>query len=229
MQKKMNKPHQHGHRQRLKEKFLKAEGLGLADYELLELVLFYAIPRIDVKPLAKDLLAHFGSFERIFSASTEELKKFPRIGENAATLFKLIHLISCKFGEEQILKKPIFSSWQQVVDYYRTVLAHEKQEQFRLLFLDGKNKLIKDELQSKGTINEAPIYPREVIRRCLEVGAAGIVMVHNHPSGDPQPSQSDIDITMKINKAAKAVGIVLHDHIIIGLERHESFKSLGLL
>ena len=218
-----------GHRQRLKDKFAQAGGLGLADYELLELVLFYAVPRVDVKPIAKEMLAHFGSFEKILSAPAEQLKNFPRIGDSAATLLKLMHVISCKMREEQIIEKPIFSSWQQVVDYYRTVLAHEREEQFRLLFLDSKNKLIKDELQSKGTINEAPIYTREVIKRCLEVGAAGIVMVHNHPSGDPQPSQSDIDMTLKINKAAKAVGIVLHDHIIIGLERHESFKSLGLL
>ena len=222
-------PHHVGHRDRLRERFLKSGVDGVQDYELLEMILFAAIPRRDVKPLAKDLLKEFGSIPGILSASVEELQKVKGLSENAAVLFKTVHALAQKMLWADIEKQPVLSSWQKLLDYCHVAMAHEKREHFRVLFLNRKNQLMADEVQNTGTVDQAAVYPREVVKRALDLGATAIILVHNHPSGDATPSKADIDMTNEIIRAAATMDILVHDHLIISRNGHSSLKSLGLL
>lgn len=221
-------PHYLGHRQRLRERFL-AGPESLPDYELLELLLMQAIPQRDVKPLAKALIARFGSFAEVVSAPPEALMEVEGIKQATAAAIKVVREAAVRLAREQVLKRPVLGSWDALLDYCRASVAFEGIEQFRLLFLDRKNVLIADEAQQRGTVDHTPVYPREVVKRALELGASALIMVHNHPSGDPTPSRADIEMTKLVRDALKAVGIVLHDHLVIGRAGHASFKSLGLL
>ena len=223
------KPHFHGHRERLRQRLLERGADSLADHEILEFLLFGARPRGDTKPLAKTLLARFGNLAGVFAASQHELASVPGIGDTAIATLKIVPEAARRMALEEILKRPVLSNWSQVLNYCRMAMGRAKIEQFRLLFLDTKNRLIADEVQQRGTLNHTPVYPREVVKRALELDASAIIMVHNHPSGDPTPSRADIDITRQIQTAASAVSVTLHDHIVIGRSGHNSFKSLGLL
>jgi DNA repair protein RadC len=223
------KPHHLGHRQRLRDRFLAAPQ-SLADYELLELALFQAIPRQDTKPLAKKLLAAFdGDFTRLVNAGDAELKAVDGAGEAVVAAIRLIGEGARRLLRHRVREQPVLSSWTQLLDYLRVAQAAKQIEQFRLLFLDAKNRLIADEVHATGTIDETPVYPREVAKRALELGAAALIVVHNHPSGDPTPSKADIAITREIAAALKALNIALHDHLIMGRGKHASFRSQGLL
>jgi DNA repair protein RadC len=222
-------PHYHGHRERLRARFRDAGPDALSDYELLELVLFRAIPQRDVKPLAKELIATFGSFGEVVGAPRERLKKVKGLGEAAVTEFKIVHAAAQRLAKGQLRKRPVLSSWSAVLDYCRTAMAFSEKEEFRLLFLDKRNQLIADEVQQTGTVDHTPVYPREVIKRALELSATALVLVHNHPSGDPTPSRADIQMTEAIIDVAKPLGIAVHDHIIVGKEGHASLKGLKLI
>ncbi len=222
-------PHYHGHRQRLYERFRHHGANALPDYELLELVLFRALPRRDTKPLAKMLIDHFGGFGACLGADPERLKELPGIGEKVVTELKLVEAAAIRLLQGQLREKPLLGSWSAVIDYCRAAMAQSSKEQFRVLFLNKKNHLISDEVQQQGTVDHTPVYPREVIKRALELSATAIILVHNHPSGDPSPSQADIDMTARIVDAARNLGIIVHDHIIIGRRGETSFKSLGLM
>ncbi|MEM8772794.1 MAG: DNA repair protein RadC [Pseudomonadota bacterium] len=221
--------HTAGHRERLRERFRKAGVDGVQDYELLELVLFRAIPRRDVKPLAKELIAKFGGFSEVIAAPVERLTEVKGVSDAVATEMKIVHAASIKLAQERVLKRPVISSWNDLLSYCRAAMADEKTELFRILFLDKKNILIADEVQQRGTVDHTPVYPREVVKRALELGASAIILVHNHPSGDPTPSRADIDMTNQIIKAAGALNIRIHDHLIIGHDDHVSFKAKGLM
>ena len=219
-----------GHRERVRQRFLKAGGDTFEDYELLEMVLHMVIPLKDTKPLAKALLREFGSFSAVFSASHARLAKFPGLGPTTAANLKVIQSVAARFAREGINEdKPILASWSQLIDYCRSQMAFESVEQFRILFLDKKNRLIADEVQQVGTVDHTPVYPREVIRRSLELSATALILVHNHPSGDPSPSSADVRMTQEIADVAKPLGIVLHDHIIIGRSGHVSLRGLKLI
>lgn len=222
-------PHYHGHRERLRRRLLDRGAASLADHEILEFLLFGARPRGDTKPLAKALIARFGNLAGVLSAGPQELATVEGIGDAAIAVLKLVPEAARRLALEEVLDRPVLGSWQKVLDYCRIVVGREKIEQFRLLFLDTKNRLIADEMQQRGTLNHAPVYPREVVKRALELDAAALIMVHNHPSGDPTPSKADIEITRQIQTAAAELGITVHDHIVIGRTGHNSFKSLGLL
>jgi len=221
--------HASGHRERLRARFRKAGIDGVQDYELLELVLFRAIPRRDVKPLAKDLIAKFGGFAEVLAAPIERLVEVKGISESVAQELKIVQAAAIKLTQERILKRPVISSWNDLLSYCRASMADEKIELFRIMFLDKKNILIADEVQQRGTIDHTPVYPREVVKRALELGASAIILVHNHPSGDPTPSTADVEMTKQIINAAKVLNIRVHDHLVIGHKHHASFKSLGLL
>jgi DNA repair protein RadC len=221
--------HASGHRQRLRERFLKGGTNAVADYEILELLLFAALPRRDVKALAKTLLATFGSLPEVFAAEPARLREVSGVGDTVIAILKVVEAASHRALQQQVLDRPVISSWQALLDYCKVAMQHNKTEQFRILFLDRKNVMIADELQQQGTVDHTPVYPREVVRRALDLGASAIVMVHNHPSGDPTPSPQDIATTNQVVEAAKALGISIHDHIIIGRKAHASFKALGLL
>lgn len=222
------KPHYIGHRQRLRNRFLESKGDSLADYELLELLLFYAYPRIDTKPLAKELLKRFGSLQAVLGSPLSCLLDIKEISPSAQILLKLVHDLSLRAMKEDLKGRVVLQSWQQVLDYCHASMSFLKEEQFRLLFLDQKNQLMADEVQQKGTVNHTPVYPREVIKRALELGASALIMIHNHPSGDPTPSRSDIDMTLKVMEAGTALGIKVHDHVIIGQGKNLSFKAMGI-
>jgi DNA repair protein RadC len=222
-------PHYAGHRRRLRERFLKGGAGAVADYELLELILFQAVPRGDVKPVAKALLTRFGSFGAIAGAEPAELKKVKGIGDSAVVALKAVRAAALKMTLEEIKDRPVIGSWKKLLAYCKASMAHEKTEQFRVLFLDNQNALIADEVQQTGTVDHTPVYPREVVKRALELGATAIIMVHNHPSGDPTPSDSDIEMTQAVERAGTAIGIAVHDHVIIGKGAHASFRSLGLI
>jgi len=222
------KPHYWGHRGRVRERVLKAGVEPLADYELLELLLFYSIERMDTKPLAKKLLERFGTLGDVFAAEPEQLRAF-EIDQKTLVHFKAMREVGRRLAERKVKNMPVLTNWQQLIDYCHVALAHEKTEQFRILFLDRKNVLIADEVQQRGTIDHTPVYPREVVKRALALNAAALILVHNHPSGDPKPSRDDIEMTKEIKKAAEALGISIHDHLVIGRKGHASFRSLGLL
>lgn len=218
-----------GHRQRLRDRFAKAGADGIAEYELMELLLFRAIPRRDVKPLAKDLIARFGSFGAALSADPARLSEVPGISDAVISEFKIVQAAALNLAQAKIVDRPAIASWSALIEYCNASMAYNATEQFRILFLDRKNVLIADEIQQKGTIDHTPVYPREVIKRALELGASSIILVHNHPSGDPTPSQADIEMTKKIIESAKPLGVSIHDHLVIGKGSHASFKSLGLI
>ena len=220
-------PHYAGHRERLRERFREAGAGALSDYELLELVLFAGIPRRDVKPLAKQLLAKFGGFADVVAAPQERLSEF--LGESAIAQLKIVEAAALRLSRTRLLGKPALSSWSALLDYCSAAMARSETEEFRVLFLDRKNVLVADEVQSEGTVDHAPVYPREIIKRALALNASALILVHNHPSGDPTPSRADIEMTREIVEAARALRIAVHDHIVIGRGGTASFKSLGLL
>jgi DNA repair protein RadC len=222
-------PHYHGHRNRLRARFLEAGPDALADYELLELVLFRALPRGDVKPLAKALIAKFGSFAEVVSASSRRLAEIDGVGDATIAELKIVHAAANRLARGEVERRTVLSSWASVLDYCRGVMAFADREQLRILFLDKRNQLIADEEQAKGTVDHTPVYPREVVRRALELSATAIVLVHNHPSGDPTPSHSDIQMTRQLAEVAKPLGIEVHDHIIVGRDGHASLKGLRLI
>ena len=217
------------HRKRLRERFLQGGANAMPDYELLELVLFRAIPRQDVKPLAKRLLAVFGDFNHVISAPQPRLREVSGVGQAVVQELKIIEAAAQRLGRAKVINRNIISSWAALMDYCKTAMAHRDIEQFRILFLDRKNTLIADEEQQRGTVDHVPVYPREVAKRALELNASAVILVHNHPSGDPAPSQADIQMTAKVEQALGAVGVSVHDHIIIGKAEDASFRSLGLL
>jgi DNA repair protein RadC len=222
-------PHYHGHRERLRGRFREAGADAVSDYELLELVLFRAIPQRDVKPLAKDLVAKFGSFGEVIAAPRKRLMEVKGVGEAVVDELKIVHAAANRLTRGQVTKRTVLSSWSSVLDYCRTAMAYADKEQFRLLFLDKRNQLIADEVQQVGTVDHTPVYPREVVKRALELSATALILVHNHPSGDPTPSRADIQMTQAIIDVAKPLGISVHDHIIVGKEGHASFKGLKLI
>ncbi len=222
-------PHYHGHRERLRARFREAGAEALSDYELLELVLFRALPRRDVKPLAKTLVATFGSFAEAVNAPEARLAQISGLGDAAITELKLIAASASRVAKGAIKNRVTLGSWSAVIDYCRTAMAFADIEQFRILFLDKRNQLIADELQQTGTVDHTPVYPREVIKRALELSATAVILVHNHPSGDPTPSRADVDMTRAIVDIAKPLGIEIHDHIIVGKNGHASLKGLKLI
>ncbi|MDA7423854.1 RadC family protein [Thalassococcus lentus] len=217
------------HRARLRERFMIGGADALPDYEMLELVLFRAIPRRDVKPLARALLDHFGDFNTVLSAPAIRLRDISGVGDAVVTELKIIEAAAHRLARAKVLHKPIVSSWDALLDYCQAAMAHQDIEQFRVLFLDRKNVIIADEAQARGTVDHVPVYPREVVKRALDLNASALILVHNHPSGDPTPSAADIDMTAQIRTAAEAMDIVLHDHLVIGKSRELSFRSEGLL
>ncbi len=222
------KAHHHGHRERLRERVLNAGFPSLHDYEALEFLLFRTFPRGDVKPLAKRLMDRFGSLSAVLSASVETLQSVKGIGEAAALDLKLVHELAQRMGLEPLHRRTVISSWSALLAYVKLALAHEPREQFRVLFLDRKNKLIADEVMNEGTIDHAPVYPREIVRRALELSASSVILVHNHPSGDPTPSAADIEMTRQVVDAGRPLRIDVHDHLVVGRQGVASFKALGL-
>jgi DNA repair protein RadC len=222
-------PHYHGHRDRLRARFAEAGGDALPDYELLELVLFRSIPRRDVKPIAKELIRRFGTFAEVLAAPPHRLMEIDGVGESVVTDLKIVEAAARRLAKGAVAKRPVLSSWTSVLDYCRAAMAFAEKEQFRLLFLDKRNALIADEVQQSGTVDHTPVYPREVVKRALELSASALILVHNHPSGDPTPSAADVKMTRDIAEIAKPLGIVVHDHIIVGREGHASLKGLRLI
>ena len=222
-------PHYLGHRERLRSRFRDAGADAVTDYELLELVLFRTIPQRDIKPLAKALIAKFGSFGEVVSAPRQRLREIEGLGEAAIAEIKIVQAAANRLARGEVKKRPVLSSWSAVLDYCRSTMAFSDKEQFSIIFLDKRNQVIADEIQQKGTVDHTPVYPREVVKRALELSATAIILVHNHPSGDPTPSRADIQMTQSIVEIAKPLGISVHDHIIVGKEGHASFKGLKLI
>jgi DNA repair protein RadC len=222
-------PHYHGHRERLRRRVLDKGVESLTDLEVLEYLLFSARPRGDTKPLVKTLIKCFGNLAGVLNASREELATIAGLGEASIAALKIVPEAARRLALEEASERPVIASWDKLLAYCRVAMGHQKVEQFRLLFLDKKNRLIADELQQTGTVDHTPVYPREVIKRALELGASALILVHNHPSGDTTPSQADIEMTREVQEAAAKLGISVHDHIVIGKSGHNSFKSLGLL
>jgi DNA repair protein RadC len=222
-------PHYHGHRDRLRTRFREGGSGALADYELLELVLFRAVPRRDVKPLAKTLIEKFGSFAEVISAPPSRLAEVEGAGEAVITELKIVEAAAQHFARGKVRARPVLSSGSEVLEYCRAAMAFAEKEHFRVLFLDKRNQLIADEVQQTGTVDHTPVYPREVVKRALELSATAVVLVHNHPSGDPTPSRADIEMTKSIIDVARPLGIEVHDHIIVGKEGHASLKGLKLI
>ncbi len=225
--KKDAEPHYKGHRERLRDRFL-AEPDALPDYEILELLLS-VIPQKDVKPLAKQLIEEFGGFAEVLAQPAETLQRFKGVSATTAAYLKVVEHAAQRMLKAQVIDRPVISSWDALLDYCTAAMARRPKEQFRLLFLDRKNVLIADELQQEGTVDHTPLYPREVVRRALELNASALIMVHNHPSGDPTPSKADIEMTRAVRDTLRPLGITLHDHLVIGRRGHTSFKSVGLL
>jgi DNA repair protein RadC len=217
------------HRKRLRTRFMEGGAAAMPEYELLELILFRAIPRHDVKPLARLLLDTFGDINRVVTAPPARLATIPGVGEAVIQELKLIEAVAQRMARSRIMHRPVLSSWDALLDYCHTAMAHRETEQFRILFLDRKNVLIADEEQSQGTVDHVPVYPREVVKRALELNASALILVHNHPSGDPTPSEADIAMTAQIQEAAAVLGITLHDHLIVGKSREVSFRALRYL
>lgn len=217
------------HRRRLRDRFLAGGAAAMPDYELLELVLFRALPRCDVKPVARRLIEAFGDFGRVCAAPRDRLVKVRGVGDAVVLELKIIEAASHRLARARVMQKPVISSWDAVLDYCHTTMAHLELEQFRVLYLDRKNVLIADEEQARGTVDHVPVYPREVVKRALELNASALILVHNHPSGDPTPSDQDVIVTGQIQDAAQILGITLHDHIVIGRAREASLRALGYL
>ena len=217
------------HRQRLRARFMQGGADPLPDYELLELVLFRAIPRRDVKPLARALMDRFGDFNRVITAPEPRLRDISGVGDAVIVELKIVEAAAHRMARSKIMQRHVVSSWDALLDYCHTVMAHRETEQFRVLYLDRKNVIITDEEQGKGTVDHVPVYPREVAKRALELNASALILVHNHPSGDPTPSQADIDMTQQVMSACQALGMTLHDHLIIGKSNELSFRSEGYL
>ena len=224
-----DKPHYHGHRERLRQRFMQAGGDALPDYELMELVLCLAIPRGDVKPVAKALLARFGGFANVIAAEPQALQEVKGLGEASIAALKVVQAAAARLARDEVKARSVLGSWDKVLAYLKTAMGRETTEQFRVLFLDAKNGLIADEKQQTGTVNHTPVYPREVVKRALELSASAIILVHNHPSGDPTPSRADIDMTREVADAAAKLDIALHDHVIIARNGHVSLRSEGLI
>ncbi|HEY4252036.1 MAG TPA: DNA repair protein RadC [Roseomonas sp.] len=222
-------PGPEGHRARMRAKLLTAGPEALLDHELLEMLLFVALPRRDTKPIARALIARFGSFAAALSAPVPDLRTVPDLGEAGAAALKTVQAAALRLVRAELLNRPVLDHWDRLLDYLTAAMAREPVEQFRVLFLDSKNRLIADEAQARGTVNRTPVYPREVVKRALELGATALVLVHNHPSGDPTPSRADVAMTEEVQKAAAALGILLHDHIVIGRAGHLSLRQDGLL
>ena len=219
-------PHHHGHRDRLRRRFIDGGAGAIADYELVELILFAAIPRRDVKPLAKSLIARFGGFGGLAAASPQALEN-AGLGEPAIALVKSIRAAAEILSRTELAERPLLNNWDAVTAHLRLAMAHGAVEEFRVLFLDKKNRLIADEVQARGTVDQTPAYPREVVKRALELGASAVILAHNHPSGDPAPSRADIALTQEIVAAAKTLGIAVHDHVIIGRHGETSLRNQG--
>jgi len=218
-----------GHRARMRARLLTAGPDALADHEMLEMVLFLALPRRDTKPIARALLARFGSFANTIAAPRPDLLAVDGLGEAGVSALKVVQAAALRLARAEVLHRPVLNNWERLMDYLNAALARERVEQFHILFLDNKNRLLADEAQTRGTVNHTPVYPREVVKRALELHATAIILVHNHPSGDPTPSREDIDMTRDIRGAAQMLGVVVHDHIIVGNGRWLSFRKQGLL
>ncbi|MBW8270386.1 DNA repair protein RadC [Caldovatus sp. SYSU G05006] len=218
-----------GHRARMREKLLAAGAEALLDHELLEMVLFLALPRRDTKPIARALLARFGSFANAIAAPPSELRAIAGLGEAGIAALKTVQAAALRLARAEVLDRPVLNNWDRLTDYLTAAMAREQIEQVRVLFLDSKNRLIADEVQARGTVNHTPVYPREVVKRCLELQATALILVHNHPSGDPTPSRADVEMTREIKAAAGVLGVVVHDHLILGRGRIFSFRREGLL
>ena len=221
--------HRLKHRDRLRQRFTEGGADAVPDYELLEMILYRAMPRGDTKPLAKDLLARFGDLNRVLAASESRLKEVVGVGERVIFELKLTQAVGHRMARAKVIGRQILSSWDALLAYCQTAMAHRELEQFRVLYLDRKNVLIADEAQADGTVDHVPVYPREVVKRALELNASAMILVHNHPSGDPTPSQADIDMTYAIRDAAEVLGLVVHDHLVIGAARELSFRAEGYL
>lgn len=219
----------HGHRQRLRERFRTGGPDAMPDYELLELVLFQAIPRQDTKPIAKGLIERFKTFAETINAPEALLAEVPGVGPAVITQLKIVRAAALRLARGEVMARPVLGSWSQLLAYVRSAQAFAEKEQFRILFLDKRNQLIADEVQQQGTVDHTPVYVREVVKRALELSASAVILVHNHPSGDPTPSRADIEMTRLIVEAAKPLGVIIHDHVIVGRQGHASLKSLGLM
>lgn len=228
LKKEPQKPHYAGHRDRLRERFLKSPD-ALPDYELLELILFMAVPRQDVKPLAKALVARFKTLNGVLNAPIEDLQKMEGLSETSAVALRIVQAAGRRMLRQDITGQPVLNSWQRLMDYLHATMAHEKKEHFRLLFLNKKNELIADEIQQTGTVDHTQAYPREIMKRALELGATALILVHNHPSGDSTPSQADVDMTNDILAAAAPFDITVHDHLVVAKSGITSFKTMGLI
>ena len=226
---KESKPHYTGHRQRLRDRFLRGGPDALPDYEMLELILFSALPRGDTKPLAKRLIDKFGSYASVISAEAIAIKEVEGAGDAVVAALRTIRDAAIRLSREELIGRSVLSSWQAVLDYCQAAMSRNTNEEFRLIFLNRKNEVMTDEVQQRGSVDHTPVYPREVVKRALDLGASAIIMVHNHPSGDPTPSQGDIDMTREVQDAAAKLGIRLHDHIVVGRKGTSSFRGLGLL
>ncbi|MGB0086029.1 MAG: DNA repair protein RadC [Rhodomicrobiaceae bacterium] len=222
-------PHYWGHRERLRQRFRQTGAETLPDYELMELILFRAIPRRDTKPLAKAIIAKFGGFAEAINASEERLSEVPGLGLSAIIEIRLVRAAAIRLMQGEVMKRPLLSSWDKVVGYCRAAMGFQMHEEFRILFLDKRNRLLADEVQGRGTVDHTPVYVREVLKRALELSASAIILVHNHPSGDPTPSRSDIEMTKEIMAAAEPLDIGVHDHLIVGRDGHISLRSAGLV
>ena len=222
-------PHHHGHRQRLRKRFMDTGGEGMPDYELLELLLALSIPRRDVKPLAKTLISRFDGFAGVIAADPNQLAAVKGMGEASVAGLKVVQAAAVRLLQQRVLGQNAINSWDRLIEYCTAAMAHERVEQLRLLFLDRKNVLIADEVQQQGTVDHTPLYTREVVKRALELGATALIIVHNHPSGDATPSDGDIAMTREVQEALEKIGITLHDHLVIGRNGHESFRARGLL
>lgn len=218
-----------GHRGRMRARLLAAGPDALADHEMLEMALFLALPRRDTKPLARLLLAQFGSFAGAIAAPATELASIEGLGEAGVAALKLVQAAALRLARAEVIERPVLANWDRLIDYLTASLARERVEQFRVLFLDNRNRLLADEAQGRGTVNHTPVYPREVVKRALELHATALILVHNHPSGDPTPSRADLEMTRDVGHAAAALAIALHDHVIVGNGRWLSFRREGLL
>lgn len=223
------RPDHLGHRERLRERFLAGGGDALPDYEMLELLLFMAQPRRDMKPIAKRLMQRFGSYAKVISASPDELRAIDGVGDSLIATLKIVRDAAVRLARQELTGRSVLTSWNDLIDYCRATMGREPVEQFRIFFLDRKNALIADEEQQRGTVDQTAVYPREVIKRALELHASAIIMAHNHPSGDTTPSRGDIEMTRLVKEACEKIGIALHDHVIISARGESSFRALGLI